>query len=149
MLLQMQKELAICADLKPEDVYFYYTTTSVARFGRVVKVPGTDCLHITQRLDDVELPRQRARARVHSRVVRWEPAARPGVSLEPGGIERSTERLTGFATENVQAPQGAPQPLYAAAHLLNWLATQRATVRLRIPGDLVECSFRFYHRSVL
>ena len=29
MLLQAQKELGICADLKPEDVYFYYTTTSV------------------------------------------------------------------------------------------------------------------------
>ncbi|THG95812.1 hypothetical protein EW026_g5914 [Hermanssonia centrifuga] len=27
MLLQMNKELQICADLKPEDVYFYYTTT--------------------------------------------------------------------------------------------------------------------------
>ncbi|OBZ76479.1 Acetoacetyl-CoA synthetase [Grifola frondosa] len=29
MLLQAQKEFVICADLKPEDVFFYYTTTSV------------------------------------------------------------------------------------------------------------------------
>lgn len=29
MLLQSKKELLICADLTPEDVFFYYTTTSV------------------------------------------------------------------------------------------------------------------------
>lgn len=29
MLIQSKKELAICADLKPEDVFFYYTTTYV------------------------------------------------------------------------------------------------------------------------
>ena len=29
MLLQARKEFAICADLRPEDVFFYYTTTYV------------------------------------------------------------------------------------------------------------------------
>lgn len=29
MLLQAKKELLICADLSPDDVFFYYTTTSV------------------------------------------------------------------------------------------------------------------------
>lgn len=27
MLIQARKEFAICADLKPSDVFFYYTTT--------------------------------------------------------------------------------------------------------------------------
>jgi hypothetical protein len=27
MLLQAKKEFVICADLKPDDVFFYYTTT--------------------------------------------------------------------------------------------------------------------------
>lgn len=27
MLLQSKKEFVICADLQPEDVFFYYTTT--------------------------------------------------------------------------------------------------------------------------
>lgn len=30
MLLQAKKEFAICGDLKPEDVFFYYTTTCVS-----------------------------------------------------------------------------------------------------------------------
>lgn len=30
MLLQARKEFAICADLRPEDVFFYYTTTYVS-----------------------------------------------------------------------------------------------------------------------
>lgn len=29
MLLQAKKEFEICGDLKPEDVFFYYTTTFV------------------------------------------------------------------------------------------------------------------------
>jgi len=29
MLLQSNKELAICGDLHADDVFFYYTTTSV------------------------------------------------------------------------------------------------------------------------
>lgn len=29
-MIQAKKELVICADLKPEDVFFYYTTTCVA-----------------------------------------------------------------------------------------------------------------------
>lgn len=29
MLLQAKKEFLICADLQPEDVFFYYTTTFV------------------------------------------------------------------------------------------------------------------------
>ena len=43
MLLQMQKELGICADLKPEDMYFYYTTTSV--FSQAAKIDG--CARLT------------------------------------------------------------------------------------------------------
>ena len=30
MLLQSNKEFAICGDLRPDDVFFYYTTTSAA-----------------------------------------------------------------------------------------------------------------------
>ena len=29
MLLQSKKEFAICGDLRPDDVFFYYTTTFV------------------------------------------------------------------------------------------------------------------------
>jgi acetoacetyl-CoA synthetase len=39
MLLQSKKELIICADLKPEDVFFYYTTTSV------VSIVSISCCH--------------------------------------------------------------------------------------------------------
>lgn len=31
MLLQAKKEFVICGDLQPDDVFFYYTTTSVKR----------------------------------------------------------------------------------------------------------------------
>lgn len=50
MLLQAQKELGICADLKPEDVYFYYTTTSVLLrpSSRMNRIALTD--HVSARL---------------------------------------------------------------------------------------------------
>lgn len=32
MLLQSNKEFAICGDLRPDDVFFYYTTTLVVAF---------------------------------------------------------------------------------------------------------------------
>ncbi len=35
MLLQLRKEFVICADLKPDDVFFYYTTTCVSIAGHV------------------------------------------------------------------------------------------------------------------
>lgn len=56
MLLQTKKEFIICADLKPEDVFFYYTTTSV-QYPLACVLRKILNLHI-QRLDDVELAGQ-------------------------------------------------------------------------------------------
>ncbi|KAF7790811.1 hypothetical protein EIP86_001768 [Pleurotus ostreatoroseus] len=43
MLLQMQKELGICADLKPDDVYFYYTTTGWMMWNYLVSGLALGC----------------------------------------------------------------------------------------------------------
>jgi hypothetical protein len=49
MLLQSKKELMICADLRPEDVFFYYTTTLVLLFSGHGETTKKYC----QRVDDV------------------------------------------------------------------------------------------------
>jgi hypothetical protein len=48
MLLQAKKEFVICADLKPEDVFFYYTTTYVSD-----SLSLETLLTLVKRLDDV------------------------------------------------------------------------------------------------
>lgn len=54
MLIQAKKEFVICADLQPNDVFFYYTTTLADLF--LLTAASTHAL-ATQRVDDVELPR--------------------------------------------------------------------------------------------
>ncbi|PCH41206.1 acetoacetyl-CoA synthetase [Wolfiporia cocos MD-104 SS10] len=43
MLLQMKKELIICADLQPEDVFFYYTTTGWMMWNWLVSALTIGC----------------------------------------------------------------------------------------------------------
>ncbi|KAI0921855.1 hypothetical protein AcW1_004282 [Taiwanofungus camphoratus] len=43
MLLQTKKEFIICADLKPEDVFFYYTTTGWMMWNWLVSALSTGC----------------------------------------------------------------------------------------------------------
>jgi acyl-CoA synthetase (AMP-forming)/AMP-acid ligase II len=65
MLLQANKEFAICAGLKADDVFFYYTTTYV-RSSSSFRFSVTNFLFFFwQRLDDVEFPRQRFTTRLH------------------------------------------------------------------------------------
>lgn len=67
MLLQAKKEFAICGDLRPDDVFFYYTTTSVPFICKL----SSDILTESpdQRVDDVEFPREQSHHRMHSSVV--------------------------------------------------------------------------------
>ncbi|CAK5275643.1 unnamed protein product [Mycena citricolor] len=43
MLLQMKKEYLICADLKPEDVFFYYTTTGWMMYNWLISALSVGC----------------------------------------------------------------------------------------------------------
>ncbi len=54
MLIQAKKEFVICADLQPDDVFFYYTTTLAELF---LLTAGSTHASAMQRVDDVELPR--------------------------------------------------------------------------------------------
>jgi hypothetical protein len=67
MLLQAKKEFAICGDLQADDVFFYYTTTSVLFVASI----NHKVTYAFQRMDDVEFPSERSERRVHSRFIRW------------------------------------------------------------------------------
>lgn len=54
MLIQAKKEFVICADLQPDDVFFYYTTTLAGLFLEIATSTHASAM---QRVDDVELPR--------------------------------------------------------------------------------------------
>lgn len=54
MLIQAKKEFVICADLQPDDVFFYYTTTFAGLF---LEIANSTHASAMQRVDDVELPR--------------------------------------------------------------------------------------------
>lgn len=53
MLIQAKKEFVICADLQPDDVFFYYTTTLAELF---LLTAASTHASAMQRVDDVELP---------------------------------------------------------------------------------------------
>lgn len=65
MLLQAKKEFAICGDLRPDDVFFYYTTTLVINMTKLDLMTLT----IIQGMDDVEFPCQRIDHRLHTGVI--------------------------------------------------------------------------------
>lgn len=84
MLLQAKKEFLICADIKPEDVFFYYTTTFVI-YVTNDQVLAHEVGYVMQGLDDVEFPHIGTQCRMHSCTIRWESIARPSISVETDG----------------------------------------------------------------
>lgn len=70
MLLQLAKELVICGDFTPNDVFLYYTTT-----GSILLVfPRQSIFDHSIRLDDVELPCVCPTNRGNARALRRQPS---------------------------------------------------------------------------
>jgi len=93
MLLQAKKEFALCGDLRPDDVFFYYTTTLVlltfrAFYNCPISCPMTltniSDFPFLQGMDDVEFPCRGPQYRLHSCVIRRQPPKRCESSLEVG-----------------------------------------------------------------
>lgn len=83
MLIQAKKEFVICADLKSEDVFFYYTTTLVDATLSCIIMQLT-CL-VGQGMDDVEFLGERSERRLHPSAIRRQSALRPSLSVASRG----------------------------------------------------------------